>query len=138
MKKICMILLCLILAAVAASAQAMNNRQMLKRLGLTDDQISQFSVIQQQALPEIRSAQADMRQAKEALAQLLMDPRADPQEIDRRVHAVTDAEARLRIAQIRREMAVRQLIGDRAWQKLVLSLRLRRELLREDASSPTR
>ncbi len=45
---------------------------------------------------------------------------------------MTDAEARLRIAQIRREMAVRQLIGDRAWQKLVLYLRLRRELLRAE------
>ena len=135
MKRTVILLLSLAFTAAVASGQAMDNKQMLRRLGLTDDQINQFSVIQQQAQPGIRAAQQDMRAAKRQLAQLLMDPKADPQEIDRLVHAATDAEALMRIAQIHREMLVRQLIGDRKWQKLVLYLRLRRQLLRAESRS---
>ncbi len=130
MKKIVCALLFLTVTAFIAFAQGANNAQMLKRLGLSDDQISQFSVIQQQALPDIQAGQADMRQAKKQLAQLLIDPKADPKEVERLVHAATDAEARIKVAQIRREMAIRQLIGDRKWQKLVLYVRVRRALLR--------
>jgi len=135
MKKMGLVFLSLCLTAFIASAQGLNNSQMLRRLGLTDDQISQIAAIQQQALPEIQAAQADMRQAKKQLAQLLVDPKADPKEVDRLVHAATDAEARVRVAQIRREMAIRQLIGDRKWQKLVLYLRVRRALVRAERES---
>jgi Spy/CpxP family protein refolding chaperone len=135
MKKIVLFALSLTFTAAVASGQAMDNKQMLRRLGLTDDQINQFTVIQQQAQPGIHAAQQDMRAAQKQLAQLILDAKADPKEIERLVHAATDAEARVRIAQIEREMAVRQLIGDRKWQKLVVYLRLRRELLRTESGN---
>jgi Spy/CpxP family protein refolding chaperone len=135
MKKMVLFLLALTFTAAVASGQAMDNKQMLRRLGLTDDQISQFTVIQQEAQPEIRASQQDVRAAQKQLAQLLLDSKADPKEIERLVHAATDAEARVKIAQIEREMAVRQLIGDRKWQKLQVYLRLRRELLRTESGN---
>lgn len=130
MKRIFVLLLSLPLAAAVCSAQPMNNGQVLRRLGLTDDQIQQLSVLQQQTQEKVRDAQADLDTAKTQLANLLMDPKADPKEVDRLVRAATDAEARIRIARIQREMSIRQLIGDRKWRRLVLYLRLRRELLR--------
>jgi len=112
-ERIVLFLLSLTFTAAIASGQAMDNKQMRRRLGLTDDQISQFTVIQREARPEIRAAQQDMRAAEKQLAQLLLDSKADLKKIERLVHAATDAEARVRIAQIEREMAARQLIGGR-------------------------
>ncbi len=135
MKRVILLLASLPLMAAACSAQPMNNKQVLRRLGLTDDQIGQLSSIQQKSQEEVRGAQGDLDTAKTQLAQLLLDPKADPKEVERLVHAATDAEAKIRIARIQREMAIRQLIGDFKWRKLVLYLRLRRELLRSESRS---
>ena len=67
MKRTVILLLSLAFTAAVASGQAMDNKQMLRRLGLTDDQINQFSVIQQQAQPgNSRGAAGHARSQKAA------------------------------------------------------------------------
>jgi DNA-binding transcriptional regulator YdaS (Cro superfamily) len=112
-----------------AAAQALTGEQVLTRLGLTDSQINQLSSIQQQTQAEVRPALADLSAAKSRLSNLLLNPNADPKEVERLVRAAADAETKIRLAVIRREMAIRKVIGDVKWQRLILFLRVRLELL---------
>jgi hypothetical protein len=136
MKRIVVAALCLFAAAAICVAQGAAGEQFLKKIGLTDEQITQIEAVQDQSQAEIQKAQAELAIAKAQLAKLLLNVEANMKDIEKSVRAATEWEIQVKLAQIARELKLRKLIGDRKWQQLTQALRQRQEALREKAEAP--
>jgi len=123
MKRIIVILGILALAVSTAGAQDAVQAQLVKRLGLTDQQAEQFVAIYVDSAADLAKARAEINVQKALLAKLLLDVNVGDREVEKVLRQAMEAELQARMVQIRRELAARKLIGDRRWTQL-------RELLR--------
>jgi hypothetical protein len=131
MKRIIVVLGILALAVSAAGAQEVAKAQLVKRLGLTDQQAEQFIAIYTDSAVELAKARAEINVQKALLAKLLLDVNVSDREVEKVLRLAMEAELQVRMVQIRRELAARKLIGDRRWIQL-------RELLRRLAVQKAR
>jgi hypothetical protein len=111
--------------ALAVFAQDYEEK-LLKNQGLTDDQIAKVLSIQEQGREEILKARADVNVAKARLSQLLLSSNPDMSAVEKTVKEAADLEARIKMAQIRQEIAVRKLLGDKKWSELARVIRQRK------------
>jgi hypothetical protein len=123
MKRIIVALGILALAVSTAGAQDAVQAQLVKRLGLTDQQAEQFVAIYADSAADLAKARAEINVQKAVLAKLLLDVNVSDREVEKVLRQAMEAELQARLVQIRRELAARKLIGDRRWIQL-------RELLR--------
>ncbi len=63
-------------------------------------------------------ARAEIREAQARLARLMLERKPDTQEIGKTVRASLEAEYRVRMAQIERNLAIREKLGDERWAAL--------------------
>jgi tellurite resistance protein len=131
MKRIIVVLGILALAVSTAGAQEAVKGQLMKRLGLTDQQAEQFIAIYTDSALELSKARAEINVQKALLAKLLLDVGVSDREVEKVLRLAMEAELQARMIQIRRELAARKLIGDRRWIQL-------RELLRRLAAQKAR
>jgi hypothetical protein len=123
MKRIIVVLGILALVASTAGAQDAVQAQLVKRLGLTDQQAEQFVAIYGDSAADLAKARAEINVQKALLAKLLLDVNVSDREVEKVLRQAMEAELQARLVQIRRELATRKLIGDRRWIQL-------REMLR--------
>jgi hypothetical protein len=123
MKRIIVALGILALAVSTAGAQDAVQAQLVKRLGLTNQQAEQFVAIYADSAADLAKARAEINVQKAVLAKLLLDVNVNDREVEKVLRQAMEAELQARLVQIRRELAARKLIGDRRWIQL-------RELLR--------
>ncbi len=123
MKRIIVALGILAFAVSSAGAQDAVQAQLVKRLGLTDQQAEQFVAIDADSAADLAKARAEINVQKAVLAKLLLDVTVSDREVEKVLRQAMEAELQARLVQIRRELAARKLIGDRRWIQL-------RELLR--------
>jgi tellurite resistance protein len=123
MKRIIVVLGILAFAASLGGAQEVVKAQLVKRLGLSEQQAERFVAIYADSAAELARARAEINVQKAILAKLLLDVDANEREVEKVVRQAMEAEVQARMIQIRRELAARKLIGDRRWMQL-------RELLR--------
>jgi hypothetical protein len=118
MKRIIAVLGLVALAASSAGAQEALTAQVAKRLGLTDRQAGQFIAIYADSAADLAKSRAEINVQKALLARLLLDTAAPEREVERILRQALEAELQVRMIQIHRELAARQLIGDRKWLQL--------------------
>jgi hypothetical protein len=131
MKRIIVVLGVLVLAASLVGAQEAVKAQLVKRLGLTDQQAEKFIAIYTDSAEELAKARAEIAVQKALLAKLLLDVNVSDREVEKVLRQAMEAEIQVRMTQIRRELAARKLIGDKRWRQL-------RDLLRRLAAQKAR
>jgi hypothetical protein len=118
MKRIIVVLGALALVASFAGAQEAAKGQLVKRLGLTEQQAEKFVAIYADSAAELAKARAEINVQKAQLAKLLLDVDVGEREVEKVLRQAVEAELQVRMIQIRRELAARKLIGDRRWIQL--------------------
>jgi hypothetical protein len=123
MKRVLAALALLTLAAALGAAQAEYSQQVLKQLGLTEEQVTKLADLQDQSQSEVNAAQADLAVQKAELTRLLVTADPDMAAVEKLVRAAAESDVKVKMSQIRRELAVRKVIGDRKWRQLLVLLR---------------
>jgi len=99
----------------------------LELLGLAPDEIQEILLIQEGAAAEIRRHRADQEIRKAELARLLLDEDPNMRLVERNLRGAADTEVEIRMVEIRREIAIRQIVGTERWARIVQALRARRD-----------
>ncbi len=125
MKRKAVAVLLLALAAGAAFAQSDEDRWAWQKLGLGEEQIGQVRDIFERADKVIREARAEIDVLKAELRRLLLREPVDMEQVEKQLRASLEWEYRLRLAQIRRQVDLRRLLGDETYARLMQALRER-------------
>ena len=134
-KTIIAVLLTCFLAA-AGFTQDFNNPQIMEKLGLTQEQVTQLTRIHEEAEKIIRAAQLDIDIERAQLKKLLFQSNVDLRQVERRLKSILDLEYKLRLAEITREVKARKVIGDKEWARLTQMIRIRREAVARERRQP--
>ena len=106
----------------------------LELLGLAPDEIQEILLIQEGAAAEIRRHRADQEIKKAELARLLLDEDPNMRLVERNLREAAATEVEIRMVEIRREIAIRQIVGTERWAWIVQALRTRRDQFANDVS----
>ena len=87
-------------------------------LSMTEDEFSRARDLMERDARELERARAEIRELQARLARLLLADPPDMGEIRKTVRESLEAEFRVRMIQIERNMALRELLGDRRWAAL--------------------
>ncbi len=134
MKRKVVAVLLLALAAGAAFAQTDEDRRTWQRLGLSEEQIGQVREIFERTDKVVREARAEIDVLKAQMRRLLLNEPVDMQQVEKQLRAGLEWEYRLRLAQIRRQVDLRRVLGDETYARLMQAIRDRRH--RERAEDP--
>lgn len=123
--------LALLAAAVPAIAQAAaagdgsgepyglaEAKRDIRKLDLKQDEAEFVRELLAKDARGLELARAEIREAQARLARLMLEKKPDAQEIAKTVRASLEAEYRVRIAQIERNLAIRDRLGDERWAAL--------------------
>ncbi|GEM_PF-2762709 len=109
--------------SVYSQTQAELNEQVLTRLGFTDDEIKGLMAIQEETQKTIVLAKAEMDIYRAELKKLLLNPDVNMKDVEKILRQSMEWELKMRLAQIKREVESRKLVGDKKWARLVQYLR---------------
>jgi hypothetical protein len=128
----------LLLAGLAFSQQPAANsfytQRALELIGLEQNEISQILRIQEEAASEIRSHQADQDIKKAELARLLLEEDPNMRLVERNLRETASIEVEIRMVEIRREYAIRSIVGTDRWARILQTIRARRDQAATDAA----
>ncbi len=128
MKKIAISMIILIAVAGMAFSQDIGrntflqeeyNLRVLKKLGFTDSKIKGLVKIQQESQQVILNAKAEMDIYKAELKKLLLSPNVNMKDVEKLLRKSMEWELKIRVAQIKRQVDSRKLVGERKWVQLV-------------------
>ena len=118
--------LLLALAAGAAFAQTDEDRRIWQKLGLSEQQVGQVREIFERTDKVVREARAEIDVLKAELRRLLLREPVDMDQVQKQLRAGLEWEYRLRLAQIRRQVDLRSVLGDETYARLMQAIRDRR------------
>ncbi len=138
MKRLIAVTALMLLTGLAFSQQLATSQVYTQRglemLGLAPDEIQEILRIDQEASVEIRRHRADQEIKKAELARLLLDEAPNMRLVERNLREAAEIEVAIRMVEIRREIAVRQIVGTERWARIVQALRARRDQIANAAS----
>ena len=103
------------------------NEIILGKLGFSDREIGEVLKIYEDARKSMEKYRAEIDVDRARLRKLLLSSDADMKEVEKLLRDSMDWEFKMRMAQIKRELEVRKLVGDKKWVRLVRFLRNMRE-----------
>ena len=109
----------------------------LELLGLASDEIQEILQIQEEANAQIVRHRADQGIKKAELARLLLDEDPNMRLVERNLREAAEIEVDIRMVEIRREVAVRQIVGTERWARIARAIRARRDQIANDAAEQT-
>jgi hypothetical protein len=123
MKRLLLFLTALFLLASASAGQPLYQREVLLDFGLNEDEVEEVQRVVQQTSREIARLEAELNIKKAELARLLLEDNPPERQIERNLSAAAELEAQRRMAEIRRELAIRDIVGTDRWTQLVRVVR---------------
>ena len=120
------VIVVLVLASVSSlySQEWLHNDELLMDvLALDAGKVAEFRTIFQENRLEIRYATADRRIYEAQIERLLLDPKPDMTAIERHLRAILDIELAARMYEIRRNVAIREYLGEDRWRRFEVFLR---------------
>ena len=123
----------LVMTATVLTAQSAFSERTLQALGLNSEEIRQVRVIHQNTDTAIRRLEADLAVKKAELARILMDESPNMRQVERNLRESAAIEVDIRLAEIRREIAVRDSLGTDRWARMVRMLQTLRTTQQEVA-----
>ncbi|MEE8440576.1 MAG: hypothetical protein V3S41_02550 [Spirochaetia bacterium] len=112
----------------------MYTQRRLEILGLAPDEIQQILLLQEEASVEIRRHRADQEIKKAELARLLLDDGPNMRFVERNLREAANIEVEIRMVEIRREIAVRQIVGTERSARIVQAVRAGRDQIAREAA----
>ena len=130
----CITLAALILGLSAATAfsQDLGDRQVWRKLGLTEEEIGRIGAIYDRTEKSIREARVEIDVLKAEIRRVLYRDPVDMPEVEKLLRGSLEWEYRLRLAQIARQVELRRLLGDARYARLMEAVRMRRRAARAD------
>ena len=119
----------LLLAAMSAGAQNTYEPDALRGLGLNDTEIDGIREIVQDVQPANARLMAELNIKKAELARLLVDENPNQRQIERNLRESAEIEVQLRMIEIRRELAIREVVGTDRWTAILRAVRTRNRLV---------
>ena len=119
MKKIWFVSLLLWMIAAGAYAQGIDNPQILRKLDLTEEEITQIMKIQRGTQKVQIEAQIELNLYKAQLEKILFYPDVDMKEVEKILKASMEWKLRFELAKIRRRVEIRKIMGEERWEKFL-------------------
>jgi len=127
MKRLLLVPVFLCLLTASAFAQRIDNLQVLRDLGLTEDEINRIIEIQEEKEKEKREAQIELNLYKAQLEKLLFPADIDMKEVERLLRESMECKLKYELAEIRSRVAIRKILGEERWTKFLRVLKKHRE-----------
>lgn len=134
MKRAVLIFVLLSAFTGAALAQDWDNPQFLQKAGLTEQEITEVTRVFDETEQAIQEARLEVDVLKAQLRKLLFAEKVDMREVERLLRAGLEWELKERMAQVRRQVELRRILGDRRYARLLEQYRER--VRRERGSVP--
>ncbi len=115
------------------------NSQLFERLGLTEQQVNSIQEILGREDKVSREAQAELAVYKAQLGKLLLGPDPDMKQVERLLESSIEWKLKSEMAEIRRRVEIRKVLGEQKWQQLLRAWRMRsdaRDRAAEDRKQP--
>ena len=145
MKRLMLLLVMGLLAAAFSHAQDWDNPEVLERLDLDEQQVERIREIFEDTEKEIRQARLEIDVLRAQLRKLLFEEQVNMREVERMLRQSLEWELKERMAQIRRQVELRELLGDVKYARMSQATEKRRLMqeqqerrLREEAERPDR
>jgi len=113
--------------AAGAFAQRIDNPQILRELGLKEEEIIQIMKIQGETEKVKREAQIELNLYKAQLEKILFSPDVDLEEVEKILRASMEWKLKSELAEIRRRVEIRKIMGEERWEKFLRVLKMRRQ-----------
>lgn len=127
------------LGRIMVELEAAGDLRVLGELAdIDEDTMKQVIELRNEADEEIRKARSEVDIVKAQVQRLLLEDDPDLDEIEDLLREASEWEVRIRMAEIERDVAIRQLVGDNAWARLLRSRRILGEAQRLRMEAATR
>jgi hypothetical protein len=125
--------------------QDWDNPEVLKRLDLNEQEVEKIRVIFEETEREIREARLEIDVLRAQLRKLLYEDQVNMREVERMLRQSLEWELKERMAQIRRQVELRKLLGDAKYARMSQTMEKRRSIQeqqerrsREESDRPDR
>jgi hypothetical protein len=130
-KKLLVIVVLGLLAAGFAGGQDWDDPDLMKRLGLEEQQMEKIRELFEQTERQIRQARIEIDILKAELRKELFQEQVQMSEVERLLRRSLDWELKERMAQIRRQVELRTMLGDARYARLMERFETRRRFQEE-------
>lgn len=130
MKRLMLFLMMGLLAVGFSYAQDWDNSEVLERLDLDEQQVEKIREIFEETEKEIRQARLEIDVLRAQLRKLLFEEQVNMREVERMLRQSLEWELKERMAQIGRQVELRELLGDAKYARMSQAIEKRR-LMRE-------
>ena len=131
MKRLMIVLVLGLLAAGFSYSQDWDNPEILERLDLKEAEVQETQEIFEKTEREIREARLEIDVLRAQLRKLLFQEQVDMREVERLLRQSLDWEFKERMAQIRRQVELRELLGDAKYARMTQAFQRRQLADRE-------
>ena len=126
MKRVLLIVVLALLTVGFSYGQDWDNPEFLERLGLNEEEAQRIREIFEETEREIRKARLEIDVLRAQLRKLLFEEQVNMREVERMLRQSLDWELKERMAQIRRQVELRELLGDAKYARLFQAVERRR------------
>jgi hypothetical protein len=134
-----------LLAVGFSYAQDWDNPEVLKRLDLDEQQVEKIRGIFEETEKDIRRSRLEIDVLRAQLRKLLFEEQVNMREVEQMLRQSLEWELKERMAQIRRQVELRELLGDAKYARMSQAMEKRRSMQeqqerrsREEAEKPDR
>ena len=145
MKRLMLFLMMGLLSVGFSYAQDWDNPEVLERLDLDEQEVEKIEKIFEKTEKEIREARLEIDVLRAQLRKLLFEEQVNMREVEGMLRQSLEWELKERMAQIRRQVELRELLGDAKYARMSQAIEKRRSMqeqqerrLREEAERPDR
>ena len=131
MKRLMLVVALSLLAVGFSYGQDWDNPEILKRLNLDEEQTEKVREIFERTEKEIREARLEIDVLRAELRRLLFQEQVDMREVERMLRRSLEWELKERMAQIRRQVELRELLGDSKYARMTQAVERRRVVQEE-------
>lgn len=131
MKRVLLIVVLVLLAVGFSYGQDWDNPEFLERLDLDEQEAERIREIFEETEREIRQARLEIDVLRAQLRKLLFEEQVNMREVERMLRQSLDWELKERMAQIRRQVELRELLGDAEYARMTQAMERRRVLQEE-------
>ena len=116
---------CLAIAALQAQPIPWENSQLYERLGLSEQQAAGIQEVVNRENRVAREAQAELNIYKAQLEKLLLSIDPDMRQVERLLQSTVDWKLKSEMAEIRRRVEIRKIVGEQKWEQILRTWRAR-------------